>query len=255
MNLRFCSAALLALAAAGLLQAETYREPFSEIRPLSPSGTVELQNTNGSITIRTWNRNEVQIAGEKEASDRDDLQDLQVEIEATPDAIVIRGKKVHRNWMSILGWSHSEAIRFNLMVPAGAHLASVHTVNGPIDIAGTTGPVRVDSVNGPVQASGLRGGARISTVNGAVHAAFASVGARDQLSFSTVNGAITVMLPRSAAVQARTSTINGHVTCDFPYTSGRHSDREAPAASPAAVAVSARTVNGAISLRAVPDKT
>jgi len=255
MNLRLCSLALLSLASAGLLQAETFREPFNEVRPLSPAGRVEVDNTNGAITIRTWDRNEVQIAGEKEASDKDALQDLQVEIQATPDAVIVRARKINRSWFSIFNWGRAESIRFNLMVPVGAHLDSIHTVNGAVDIAGVTGAVRASSVNGAVRATGLGGGAHISTVNGAVHAEFASAAIHEPLSFSTVNGAILVMLPRSALVEARTSTVNGRVVSDFPYS--RRSDRERGAddLKDRPIDVSAHTVNGAITVQAVPDKT
>jgi hypothetical protein len=253
MNLRFCSLALLCFASAGLLQAETFREPFNEVRPLSPAGRVEVDNTNGAITVRTWDRNEVRIAGEKVASDQDALQDLQIEIEATPDSVVVRAKKLHRSWLSIFDWGRSESIRFDLMVPAGARLDSIHTVNGAVDIAGVTGAVRASSVNGAVRATGLGGGAHISTVNGAVHAEFASAAIHEPLSFSTVNGAIMVMLPRSALVEARTSTVNGRVVSDFPSARG---DAE-PASDDLKgrpIDFSAHTVNGAITVRAVPDK-
>jgi hypothetical protein len=253
MNLRLCSFALLGLASAGLLRAETYREAFNETRPLSPGGRVEVANTNGAVTIRTWDRNEVQITGEKEAGDPETLKQPHVEIEATPDSVRVEAKEDLQGWRSLFHWNRHESVRFILTVPAGARLDAVHTVNGAIDIAGVTGPVRASSVNGSVRATGLAGAAHISTVNGSVHAEFAAVANRDPLSFSTVNGAITVMLPRSAAVEARTSTVNGRVACDFPYSS-RSDDRRPEDDRDRFVDLTAHTVNGAITVQAIPDK-
>jgi hypothetical protein len=58
MILRLLSLGLLT---AGLLQAETFREVSAQTDAIDPHGTIRISDTNGSISIKTWDRPEVSI--------------------------------------------------------------------------------------------------------------------------------------------------------------------------------------------------
>jgi hypothetical protein len=247
MNSRLLALPVLGLLGAGLLHADLVREPFSETHPLKAGARVEVDNTNGEITVQTWDRNEIQITGEKQADNADDLKDLTVEVSATPDSVTVKARRTRdEGWLNLFHWNDREAVNFKITVPANLGQEDIHTVNGSVSVVGGSGAVSIRGVNGSIRAADLGGNASISTVNGTVKAQFKAVSPGGKLAFSSVNGTISVVLPRSADVDARTSTVNGHVSSAFPINSREGGGNP--------VLVTAHTVNGTIRLMAEPDQ-
>jgi DUF4097 and DUF4098 domain-containing protein YvlB len=109
--------------------------------------------------------------------------------------------------------------------------------------------VEATTVNGGVRATG-RGVVRGETVNGSV---FARLGRADwpgRLSYSTVNGSITVELPADTSAEVRASTVNGGIDSDFPLSiKGRWGPKEARGTlGSGGRTLDLETVNGAIRL-------
>jgi DUF4097 and DUF4098 domain-containing protein YvlB len=227
MNRCFSLLAVFALFA-GSARAETLKSTFAETHPFDPQGTIRLSNTNGSVTIRTWDRPEVRVEGEKRASDQETLDGLVIAIEATPQLLAIKTTHSVRSgrWFSWLwNWGRREQVEFVLTVPATVRLDDINTVNARVTIDGVQGPVEAGTVNGELRLTGLRSDAKLSTVNGSIRAEFAAVAPQSRLSFRTVNGGVTVALPTGVGATLDISTVNGGISCDFPITvkkSGGH---------------------------------
>ena len=68
------------------------REEFHQTYPLSPTGRVSLENINGGVQIKVWDRAEVQIDAIKRAYRRERLAEAKIEINANQDNIHIRTK-------------------------------------------------------------------------------------------------------------------------------------------------------------------
>jgi len=64
-------------------------ETIEKSIPLSPKGSIELGNVNGSIEISAWDKNELSLVAEKRAKSDEDLQRIEVKIDETPDRITI----------------------------------------------------------------------------------------------------------------------------------------------------------------------
>ena len=58
------------------------------------------------------------------------------------------------------------------MVPRGAMLNEIETVNGSVTVSNFTNIIKISAVNGSVKATNIRGTASLSTVNGEVIADF-----------------------------------------------------------------------------------
>ena len=69
---------------------DRFHEDFHHSFKLAPGGRLSVENQNGAIDISTWDRDEVEINGTKNASTQDILHELKVEIDATATA-VLRG--------------------------------------------------------------------------------------------------------------------------------------------------------------------
>jgi DUF4097 and DUF4098 domain-containing protein YvlB len=198
----------------------SFKDPFIQTGPFNSTGKISLENVNGDIDVRTWDKNEIRIEGEKSAKTEEELKavDLRMDVSESRAAIKVRLPKRSGSWFS--DSTIRASVRFTLTVPTAAVLEKIETVNSSITIDGVHGAVHASSVNGGIRAIGLGADAQLHTVNGSVHASFTTVRPDQQLTFKTVNGGVRVNLPKDAGLQLRAFVANGHVDCDFPLTLG-----------------------------------
>ncbi|MBA3583409.1 MAG: hypothetical protein H0W36_02570 [Gemmatimonadetes bacterium] len=106
------------------------------------------------------------------------------------------------------------SVDFTVRVPAGVTFVG-RTVNGGVEAAALEGDVRAATVNGKISVTGT-GTVEASSVNGSIEASIGQSNWKGALSFETVNGSITVRLPKGVAAEVRAETVNGGLTSDFP---------------------------------------
>ena len=248
------SLAALALFAVSPLRADSYshKEAFDETHPFHADGEVLVSNVNGAVTIRTWDRNEVRVEAEKRAKSEEELDLIDLGIDASPSRLAIKVKLPRRstNWL-FNGGSIRANVKLTLTVPATARLRDIGTTNGSIRIADVRGTVRAHSVNGQIEARGLGGDASLKTVNGTIRADFATLAAGQHISADTVNGSAMIALPKDASLALQARCVNGSIDCDFPITlKGSASRRKlAGTIGDGAASLDAETVNGSIRIR------
>ena len=194
------------------------REEFHQTHPLSPTGRVSLENINGGVQIKVWDRAEVQIDAIKRAYRRERLADAKIEINATQDNIHIRTEYPDGN-LNFHGderrWENPAIVDYTLTVPRKAILESIELVNGSIDIDGVEGSVKASSINGRLNARGLQGDSRLSTINGQLQATFTQLGDSKPIFLQSVNGQVSLVIPSDANASVRASTVHGSITNDF----------------------------------------
>ncbi len=237
----------LALLAGSALAAQ---EEFSKTYPLSERGRVSLANVNGDMRVQVWDRDEVRVEATKRAGSESALQELRIEVRATPDRVAIETRYPQQRG----SWSRGDAasVEYTLTVPRGAALEDVSLVNGDLDVADFEGRLEVDLVNGDVRARGLAGSASVESVNGTVELSFARLGAEDRVSAQSVNGRIEILLPASLGADLSASTVSGRLSNEFDVPVNKH--RWVGAEMEGAIAgggadLSLETVNGSIAVR------
>jgi DUF4097 and DUF4098 domain-containing protein YvlB len=175
---------------------------------------IEVETFGGSITVRTWNRDEVRVQAQH---GRREIVDI--------DA---RGSSVRIEAEGHMGVAKD--VRFNLMVPRNVSIEAsgvqtdidIEGVSGDIDAETVQGNIRVvgggrlklESVEGDVIVSGARGRVQASTVNRGVQV-------RDvvgDLDLETVNGPIIMQKVQATSVDA--STVNGRIVYDGTLRDG-----------------------------------
>jgi DUF4097 and DUF4098 domain-containing protein YvlB len=200
----------------GLLSVPAFADYTEELNwtfELNEGGRISLENVNGNVEVTGVSGNTVEIIALKKAGTEEYLENLEILIEDSPDAIHIEtdhpdsGIKGMFNW----GKDSSGSVHFTLRVPASANLDEIESVNGDISIEGVSGTVRAGAVNGEIRASGLMGDANLETVNGSVDATFEKFGAGQKANCESVNGRLTVNLPADADVSVTAETINGGI--------------------------------------------
>src|ERR1700676_968774 len=106
---------------------DRYKEDFHHSYAMKPGGTVSVENFNGPVEIMSWEQDTVEVNGTKYASQKSYLEDLKIDISATPGAVRIRSI---RPSMSHCNCGASYAIR----VPRRVLLDEIVSSNGAIRI-------------------------------------------------------------------------------------------------------------------------
>jgi hypothetical protein len=241
---RLALAAALSASFVMLYARDELREEFHQTYPLAANGRVGVHNVNGAIHVSAWDRNEVKVDAIKHGEDQKALDDAKIVVDARTDAVEIRTKYPEN-------CHHCAAVEYTLMVPRGAALDPINTVNGGVTVEGVGGHIKVASVNGGVEVRKAGGDLDLSTVNGRVQGGFEQLAAR-HISMHSVNGAIALALPKDAGAHVEIATVHGGVTSDFDlprehdhYGPGRHVDTQIGGGG---AEISLHTVNGGISL-------
>lgn len=199
--------AVALLASGSLFASVTEEETFSYT--LDDGGRFSISNVNGSITVTGGGGNTVEIVATKKAKNQKDLDEIEIEISHSASEIVIETELGDSD-----GWfSHGSSgqVKYEITVPGGTVLDSVETVNGDVSISGVNGKVVAESVNGDLEITGLEDDARLSTINGGINAGFEKCEGEQSIKAETVNGRVTIALPKDADVEVSADTLNGGI--------------------------------------------
>src|SRR5215213_3618341 len=197
---------------------EELREEFHQTYPLSPTGRISLENINGGVQIKIWDRAAVQVDAIKKAYRRERLNEAKIEVNATEENIRIKTEYPYQtqNFRSDeRRYDNPATVEYSLTVPRKAILQSVELINGSIDIDGVEGNVKATSINGPVTARGLIAETRLSTINGPLTATFTQLDDTKPISLGSINGSVMLVIPSNANALIRAVTVHGGITSDF----------------------------------------
>jgi len=229
-----------------LLRAET-RQSKDAFSWKGKAPALFIRNLNGSIQVEGSAGAEIEVAASVSWKDSnpDDIR-----FEAKPGS---KGITICALWPSgqaicgengVYTMNHTKnsdlSVSFKVKLPKGTRLDS-ETVNGDLDVKGTTAPVKAESVNGSVSVDTANSAVEAQTVNGAIRVTI-SAPAPGDLKFQTVNGAIDVKLPSGFDVEVAAETVNGRVNI-----AGQRYKRSAHVTlGKGGRKLSAETVNGSI---------
>ncbi|MGD8896187.1 MAG: DUF4097 family beta strand repeat-containing protein [Acidobacteriota bacterium] len=223
------------------------RDSLEESRALEPDGRFELENVNGRITLATWSKDEVLIEAERAAVSEEALERIQIDIDGEGDEVRVKTRYPRSKPWFMAG--NPGKVDYHVTLPAGAR-ARLKTVNGPVDVEGLHGDLRVESVNGGLELDDVGGEVRAHTVNGGIHAVFDVLPADGHHEFRTVNGGIEVTLPEGTTGRLEARTVNGSIDCDLPLDVERKSKRRLVGRlGPGGGSFDVDTVNGSVDVR------
>lgn len=225
---------------------------------MTPGQTLEVKGVNGGIRALASGGDTAEVVASKRGRHSDPST---VEIKVVPHAggvtlcAVYPGRSSSTHECVPGPGGHQEAkdndvsVDFEVKVPTGVKFVG-RTVNGAVEGQDLPADAEGVSVNGGVTLSAA-GLVKASTVNGSVKAELGRADWRDELSFETVNGSLTVSLPESASTEVKARTVNGDISTDFPLTvRGRMVGRKLDGTlGSGGRTLSLETVNGSIHLR------
>lgn len=200
---------------------------------------------NGGITVRGWDRAEIQVRARvtANADTQQDADAMAADVRVLTDGGRIRseGRAVDGRG----GWS----VSFEVMVPA-QHGLTLRTKNGGIAVTGVHADIDMETTNGGISLSDVNGEVRGRTTNGGVQIDLSGDGWIGQgLDVQTHNGGIRLSAPDGYSAHLEAGTTNGGVRCDFPVTVQGTQDRNVSAdLGRGGVPLKIRTVNGGVSI-------
>jgi hypothetical protein len=247
----------LPLIVAGVLAASAAAEDFHWEGRLAGGKTVEIKGVNGGIEARAGSGDLVRVTAHKKAR-RSDPESVKVEVVEHDSGVTVCAVYPSQGQPNQclpgkggrLGAKDNDVeVRFIVEVPAGVRFAG-RTVNGGIDAVGLGAEVEATTVNGGIHIE-TSGQAHCETVNGGVHATLGAATWKGPLDFKTVNGGITVELPKGAGATVSAKTVNGGIETDFPLTvKGQFGRRSVNGTiGSGGGELNLETVNGSIQLR------
>jgi DUF4097 and DUF4098 domain-containing protein YvlB len=200
---------------AGLLAASMAVQQQTDTTFSVRSGSrIEVETFGGSITVRTWNRNDVRVQAQHGRRDV-------IEIDARGSSVRVEAE----GYMGV-----AKDVRFTLTVPRSSHI-DASGVQTDIDVEGVTGDVDAETVQGSIRVVGggrlklesVEGDLSISGARGRVQASTVNRGIRvsdviGDLDLETVNGPIVVQKVQATSVDA--ATVNGRIVYDGTLRDG-----------------------------------
>ena len=168
--------------------------------------------TNGGISIKGWERNEILVRSKIETraptqAEADQLAGA-VRIETAALNIRAEGPEPRDDYQWYVSYEIFVPRKSDLSLAAHNGGISITDVNGRIDFKTTNGGVNLVRVGGNVQGN---------TTNGGVNVVLA--GARwdgEELNIKTTNGGVNLLLPDNYSAHLETGTVNGNVSFGFP---------------------------------------
>jgi DUF4097 and DUF4098 domain-containing protein YvlB len=252
-----CALALIA----GAAPASTLEEPFDRTFDVRPGGIFALSNTNGHITIKSWDQPRIQVHAVKKVDSRDSdlarkvMAELKIEPTVSADGVRINTIYPKRNDGGFFDWlagtSVSMGVTYEVTVPRSTSL-TVDDTNGAIEIADVRGSHRVSTTNGHIEFARCGGDIDAETTNGGIKAELNDVTVGKSIRLETTNGRITVAVPKSIAARIDAATTNGSVTTDLPVTTTemRNHTLRGTINGGGNAELRLRTTNGSISIEA-----
>lgn len=141
---------------------------------VDPGGTFDLEATNGSITVSSWDRNEVAVEETIQFSDasRSDVEEYlknkATSYETTNGTVRVRGPENNNGgWSWFGGDSDDVQYEYEVQVPR-RFSARLRTSGGSLDVSKLEGTVNGQTAGGSVTAQDIAGDVQVQTAGGSV---------------------------------------------------------------------------------------
>jgi DUF4097 and DUF4098 domain-containing protein YvlB len=168
--------------------------------------------TNGGISIKGWERNEILVRSKIETRAPTQAEADQLAQQVRIDTAALNISAVGPVPRDDYQWY----VSYEIFVPRKSDL-SLQAHNGGISITDVQGRIDFKTTNGGVNLVRVGGHVSGNTTNGGVNVVL--TGARwdgEELNVKTTNGGVNLLMPDNYSAHLETGTVNGNVSFGFP---------------------------------------
>jgi DUF4097 and DUF4098 domain-containing protein YvlB len=185
---------------------------FNQSYPLQPGGSFELQNVNGPVEVKGWDRNVIEIHAVKIAKEKEsDLDRVSIEVDAKPNDVSVVTRYPQNEGVEV-------AVEYTVHVPHDARVEHVGTVNGTLKIAGVDSVEELRTVNGNIEVYEGGGSVHARTTNGNVHLELSHFLDEKGTAAETTNGSVLLALPQATQANLEARSLNGNFYSELPFS-------------------------------------
>ncbi|WP_317933464.1 DUF4097 family beta strand repeat-containing protein [Halioxenophilus sp. WMMB6] len=155
---------LIALAIPAMVYAANDTLPnldVDEVKETSSSPTVHIDNVRGSITIKSWDKNQVGVQGRLD----DQTEKFVFEVKGNSVKIVVDSPSHPAEWDD--RWGRSRGSNLTIYMPIKANI-DAEGFSTDFKISAVTGEIEIETVSGDIEITGNRSRLDLETVNGDV---------------------------------------------------------------------------------------
>lgn len=181
---------------------------------LRATTSLDVDATNGGITVTGWDRNEISVVARVRATaaSEADARELAAQIE-----VIARNGRVRADGPRA-GRGRSWSVSYDVRVPHATDLR-LESTNGGLGVSDVVGTLGLRTTNGGIRLARVDGDVRGRTTNGGIDVQLEGDGWRGSgLELETTNGGVTLALSEGYSARVVGRTTNGGIATDFPLT-------------------------------------
>ena len=211
--------------------------------PLSPGGSVAVENVQGEISVEGWDRAEVEVTAAKIGSGQaDQLDDVRVVTE-----LGLRSLKFTTVYPPHL--NNPVRVNYHLRVPRQVRLSSLRTLEGNIAVRNVEGSVDARTLSGNIAQRDVTGRIVARALTGSIFVSMRALPpGTAPLLLDTVNGNVVLLLPPRSNADLELSTVAGTIEGNYTFqvSSVLGDSTRRTRVGLGGVTISLRTVRGSI---------
>jgi hypothetical protein len=206
-------AAALALVCAVAARADESSSSIAFSDPSKP-GTLKIHVWHGEVSVHGADVKAVSVTSESTPVNSAPRKDGMRVLSASASYVLSEKDNVVTLEYGVDGSAGASA-GFDVTVPRNTSVVVANSVRGDFSCSGISGDIDVRTVNGDVKLGEVSGGALVETMNGDISVAVKSLAESRPLSFSSMNGRVTIRVPADSKAAIRFRTHRGVILTNF----------------------------------------
>lgn len=234
----------------GLPPAEEFHKSFY----FAPGGTLSLENIDGLVEIRGWEKDEIDIFAEKMLP-YPPARGVRWLRRGTPlpKIDVDRFEDLVRIKTLAAGDNRTSDVNYSITVPQAINLKSITAVTGSILIADLYGRASVELDRGDIRVENFSGSLGVQVREGSVEASLFDIRPEDIINIHTRQGDITVSLEASIQARITGSACTGKVYSEFEAKDSMPSEKISAQLGENGASVTLSTLAGNITIKKITE--
>jgi hypothetical protein len=206
-------AAALAFAPMGVAHADQSTSNIAFSDPAKP-GTLKIRVWHGDVVVHGADVKEITVKSDSDDAAPTPRKDGMRVLSTSSSYALTEKANVATLEFGSDGWSTGSA-DFEITVPKSTSVIVANSVHGDLQCSDLSGDIEVRSMHGDVKLDGVSGGALVETVNGEINVNVKSLAQSKPLSFTSMNGEISIHVPADLKAAIRFRTHRGVILSNF----------------------------------------